>query len=429
MAAKVTFDEVNKIVQVTLAPDAEGVVSLDVKIDLYSDGKEDWLVNPNLRKRRFPITAVGGNPLPGSKSLGSTFFLDSDWKIRPYEGSHIFRVNGNLYSPDGTSPFTPTVGSYNIFLEQQVSSLVDSTVAQLKEIEYASFNGGVSIDVTSSNSGTGKTLDGYLVGTPAAPVNNIDDAYLIAVERGFTTFYVVGDLHITAAIPALYGYTFIGAGKDRTVITLDALATVENCAYYDANVVGTLDGNSRLQNCVITNLIYVKGFIEQCVLSPGTIVLAGSEEAHFLDCWSGQPGTGTPVIDMGGSGQALSLRNYNGGIKLVNKSGPESVSVDLNSGQVKLDMAGITDGTLVFRGVGKVVDAATDEIVESGSYGSVVILNETVYGRDIIDIRDAHYNRRKWDEAANELTIYEKDKVTPKKVFNTNSDLSEITPQ
>jgi len=131
MGAKVTADPVNKIIQVDLAPVLSGgemVVDLDVQADLYSDLKEDWIADLNLSKYLFPMTAVGGNPLPGSKALGSTFFLDPTWKIRPYEGNHTFRVSGNLFSDDGTSPFTGTVGAYQVLLTQSVSSLVSTVI-------------------------------------------------------------------------------------------------------------------------------------------------------------------------------------------------------------------------------------------------------------------------------------------------------------
>ena len=81
---------------------------------------------------------------------------------------------------------------------------------------------------------------------------------------------------------------------------------------------------------------------------------------------------------MGGSGQPLALRNYNGGIKLINKNGPESVSIDLNSGQVKIDMTTVTNGTLVIRGIGKLIDADTGDHIHTGTYGDLVIYNELV---------------------------------------------------
>ena len=373
MGAKVSFDPITRIIQVTAAPVLSGgqyVVELDVKEDLYSDQKEDWATDGSLRRLRPPISAIGGNPLPGSKALGSTFFLASDWKIRPYAASHVFRVNGNLYSEDGTSPFTEALGNYNVFLEQQVSSLVDSTVQQLPEIEYASFNGGVWYDSTSPYSGTA-----YPVGTPQQPVNNVQDAYDIAIERGFTVGYLLSDLTMPLTIP-LSGFTFIGAGKDRTVITIPDAATVSGCTFEDAEVTGYLDGDNTLRDCLITSLNYVKGYVESCVLSSGTITLAGSGTAHFLDCYSGVPGAATPVIDMNGSGQALALRNYNGGIKLTNKSGSDSVSLDLNSGQVILTST-VTAGTIVVRGVGKLVDEA-DAVIHSGTWNGATIVNEII---------------------------------------------------
>ena len=49
------------------------------------------------------------------------------------------------------------------------------------------------------------------------------------------------------------------------------------------------------------------------------------------------------------------MRNYNGGIKLINKNGPEKINIDLNSGHVILDST-ITNGEIVFRGIGKLTD-------------------------------------------------------------------------
>ena len=298
----------------------------------------------------------------------NTYNVGDDYQVFNIE--QVRAVGGNLTAVDANgdsiSPILPTA-----FTQVLLTASSSATLQEQSAIQYSSFGGGVTIDVTSEYSGIE-----FPIGTPQAPVNNISDAHYIASERGFPTFYIIGNLHLTSSIPNLQGHSFIGSGKDRTLITIDSDANVEDCAYYDAEITGTLDGNSRIKDCIISNLIYVKGFIEQCVLSPGTIVLAGSEEAHFLDCWSGQPGVGTPIIDMGGSGQALALRNYNGGIKLTNKTGTESVSIDLNSGQVILSNT-VSNGTVVARGVGKLIDELGDSI-PSGDWNGTTILNETV---------------------------------------------------
>ena len=372
MGLKKTADPVTRIIQVDIAPVLEAgdyVIDLDVQVDLYSDLKEDWVSTPALRKLKFPIRAVGGDPLPGSKVLGDTYFIRSDWKIAPYEANHRFRVNGNFYSEDGTSPFNITQGAFNVFLEHTVSNLVDSTVAQLLEIEHGSYGGGVTMDQTSLHTGTA-----YPTGTPRYPVNNLADAVAIMETRGFGTLYVIGAAAIDGSADCT-DVIFIGSSKTKTVITVLPAATVPGAEFVDCSVTGTLDGNAKLNDCEISVLNYIEGYIEQCVLSPGIITLGGGAAAHFLDCWSGVPGLATPEIDMGGSGQALAMRNYNGGIKISNKTGTEPVSLDLNSATVILEST-VTAGTIVARGTGKLVDESGNSIY-TGPWNGATIVNET----------------------------------------------------
>ena len=273
----------------------------------------------------------------------------------------------------------------DVKVANQVSLIVNNAAGLITNtaIEYSSFNGGVTIDVDNAS---GKASSGTLfpIGTPQKPVDNIDDAFAIAEYRGFPTFFVNGDLHLTASVPNLTGYRFIGDGMDRTVITIDANAVVIDCEYRDASITGTLDGNSRLVNCHIDDLVYVKGYVEQCVLAPAIITLGGSDEAHFLDCWSGVPGTDTPTINMGGSGQSLALRNYNGGIKLINKNGSDSVSIDLNSGQIILDST-VTAGTIVCRGIGKLTDNSVGANVLSDDLLNKENIENTVWDANLND--------------------------------------------
>lgn len=109
MGLKVTFNAVDHEIVVTSAP-ISGVVTLDFKIDIYSDGKEDWIADSSLARHTFPIRAVGGDPLPGSLTLDSTFFLLPPWKIRPYDADHELIVKGNVYREDGATIFLPRPG-------------------------------------------------------------------------------------------------------------------------------------------------------------------------------------------------------------------------------------------------------------------------------------------------------------------------------
>jgi hypothetical protein len=273
-----------------------------------------------------------------------------DMRLCTITGGNLVAVDTN---GDPIEPALPSVGNY-----LKTTSSSSATLQEIAAIQYSSYGGGVSVDITSSFAGTE-----FPCGTPQAPVNNIVDALSIASARGFTTLYIIGDITIDDA-GDYTGMVFVGESMTKSTITIDPVANILGAEFYDAYVVGTLDGNALLNRCKIGTLNYVYGVVENCVLDVGIITLGGSNPANFLDCWSGVPGVGTPVIDMGGSGQSLGLRNYNGGIKLINKSGAESVSIDLNSGQVVLDST-VTDGTIVIRGIGKLTDNSVGATVDA----------------------------------------------------------------
>ena len=275
----------------------------------------------------------------------------------------------------------------------QVSLIVNNAAGLITNtaIEYSSFNGGVTVDVTSSNAGTV-----FPIGTPQRPVNNMADALMIAGTRGLTTFFIIGDINIDDALD-FDGYVFVGESMTKSTLDIDATASSEKSEFYDAHTTGTLDGENKLENCSILTLNYLNGVIQQCLLGPGIITLAGSAVAHFLDCWSGVPGSSTPIIDMGGSGQALAMRNYNGGITLRNKSGIDAVSIDLNSGQIILEDT-VTAGEIVCRGVGVLRDSLGNSI-QSGTWNGVTIINELISQQ----VEDIHRNAGL--DKANPLTI------------------------
>lgn len=118
--AKVTFDGDNKLIIVNI-----GETSLSVDVDIYSEWKHWVLQNDNF-KYPVAVSAIGGDPIGGGRYLGSTFFLENGWKIRPYEGNHVLTVSGNLYTRDSTSPFVQTLSPYNVLISMQVSNLIDT---------------------------------------------------------------------------------------------------------------------------------------------------------------------------------------------------------------------------------------------------------------------------------------------------------------
>jgi hypothetical protein len=114
-----TFDGINKLIILS-----SGTTYVDAK-DLYSRWKEWMLLGDNV-KYLHAMSVLGGDPLPGGRYLGTTYFIENGWKIRPYEGNHTLVLSGNLYSRDGSDPFVNTIGNFNVRVMLTVSNLVDT---------------------------------------------------------------------------------------------------------------------------------------------------------------------------------------------------------------------------------------------------------------------------------------------------------------
>jgi hypothetical protein len=322
---------------------------------------------------------------------------------------------GNLVAQDSVGdPLSPIFPSFGTHVVRTSSS--SATLQELEDIQYSSFNGGVTIDTTNGTSGTV-----YPIGTPRQPVDNLDDAKTIADARGFDTYFVVGDLTVDSGN---HPYMLIGQNPTLSTITLDPAANINGASFQNATILGTMDGNSICSDCHIEDLNFFSGTIDRCVLE-GTITLGGGIAALILDSWTGDPGAAAPKIDMGGSGQSLSLRNYNGSIEIKEKSGADEVSVDLASGQITIN-DNVTNGTITLRGVGSwanrdtYVGGATvvDELFEADKLpGDVVTeLNTTTYDGVTFDnlMQDmlAMAKGRIVENPSNTFTFYEQDNST-----------------
>lgn len=250
-------------------------------------------------------------------------------------------------------------------------------------IEYGEYRGGVTVDILAGEAGTI-----YPVGTQRRPVNNISDALLIAQSRGFDTLFIIGDIIFDTG-DDISGYKIIGQSQIKTTITINAGAVTDNCDISNATVTGNLDGGTIISSCTLVNLNYVNGRVFDSMISAGTIYLGGATTAHFIDCYSGVPGSDTPIIDMNGSGAedtALAMRNYSGGIKLIQKTGIAAASIDINSGQVIIDST-CTAGSITVRGVGKLTDnSAAGCTVNASNFLQAGILQEEIERSSYSDV-------------------------------------------
>ena len=299
--------------------------------------------------------ASGGEDLGGGVRVGYTLKL-YDWKVKfedragpsliscKITGGNILSVDPNGNGQDVIEPSTYTFVT--------ITSSSSATLQELTSIQHSSFNERVTLDITSPYNGTT-----FPVGTGLQPVNNLIDAKAIATLRGFNEIYVLGN-YTFGVTDTLDGFLMRGQSEHQSNINLTNEALIENCIFEHSTVFGYLDGGCTIRHSHVTGgLNYVDGDIHNCELGLGTIVLNGLDAA-FINCYSGVPGVDTPTIDMGGSGTKLSIRGYIGGIKLINHSGTDGISIDMLSGHIILDST-ITNGIIITRGIAKLTDDST----------------------------------------------------------------------
>lgn len=177
---KVSFSSFEKIIFVN-----EGVTELDVKTDIYSAWKE-WIIAspeyPYPSSAEQAISAIGGEPLNDTLNVGSTFFLENGWRIKPFASTqpYILTVNGNIYTREaGGNPFLFAEG---VSVNLTRSNLVDQLVANaaVTEADVAEIASRVWTQLRS----------GAVSGSYGELVNNIDSDLSIVnnkIDKTLTT--------------------------------------------------------------------------------------------------------------------------------------------------------------------------------------------------------------------------------------------------
>lgn len=95
-----------------------GETEIDVRVDLYSDCKEDWLASDELPKYRFPFSVVGGDETIPGQSITPYFFLGEDWHLQPFEADAEITIIGNIFRTLGGAIGKPTSGEYTVLFDR-----------------------------------------------------------------------------------------------------------------------------------------------------------------------------------------------------------------------------------------------------------------------------------------------------------------------
>lgn len=124
---KVTFDGPNRLIYIN-----PGVTSLEVRADLFSAWKK-WMLFNEANNLFFlhAFTGLGGDPISDTAELGTTFFLENGWRIKPWDGHSAISITGNIYVREGGRPIVVDNNGVDA-VALTVSNLVDTVVVDVR---------------------------------------------------------------------------------------------------------------------------------------------------------------------------------------------------------------------------------------------------------------------------------------------------------
>ncbi len=344
-----SFDKTNQVISIS-----DDITDITIQGLLNAIREyEDEVTNMEIGKI---VNAAGKEPLGGGVLVGITITLLENWQVAfaartgpTYVQCTI--TGGNLVATNSSGAIYPTA-----FTQVVTTSSASATLQEADALQYASYGGEVSIDITSSNSGTA-----YPVGNQEYPVNNLADAVSIANTKGFIKLAIRKSM--TLSTEDVSGFTIVGHSHVDTVVVIESSLDCVNLAIEKCNISGILDGGTHIRNCMVGNITYVNGHIHGSGLY-GTIYLDGNQEAVLVNCITVDQDN-PPVVDMGGGGQDLSMPNYSGLVTIKNLSSvSEEIGVGLNAGMVILDST-ITAGTAIISGIGILMDNSTVTVLNT----------------------------------------------------------------
>ena len=236
-----------------------------------------------------------------------------------------------------------------------VRSANSAGLVQTREIEQASYNNRVTIDVAAGKAGTS-----YPQGTLQAPINNLADALFVATLRGFDSFYVLGNLTI-GATDNVASKHFYGQGATlnvtKTLITFTEGCVTSNATWHSMKVTGKQGGESNYIDCIIDGIWNAHCHYKNCgfllpTANPAYSIQHSSSvgNTHITDLHDCYSDEGTAVIDRNGTGLNQIYIRYSGRIQFKNQNkatGPGTVWLNMNGGTVTIDASCTTGGFVI----------------------------------------------------------------------------------
>jgi len=225
----------------------------------------------------------------------------------------------------------------------------------------------VHIDTGSPTSGTL-----FPSGTAMFPVNNLADAKEIADFHGIEKLHLVSNL-VVGATESISDYTISGVHNIDLLIILTAGCTTQNTRFEHIIITGTFGGKVRIDDSILLETFDFKGIMIGSIFADNISVIDPATYTLIHDCGTGKV---SPPIEIDMNSAYLTVGNWKGNLKLVNKVGVNTTYIEIMSGTVEIDSTCIA-GTIIIAGLGIVID--------NSGVGCTVILTNLLNSETITD--------------------------------------------
>jgi len=333
-------------VEIYSHPMAEFYLGLMLEQD-SEDGRPFPLINDYGRSK-----TVGGTPL--APSLEITAYYEIEYEA----GNYIVDLVGM-----NTNVTDVTIANGVSLRPQNTAGLTDVSV-----LSAAAYGGEVVYNTALGQAGTANPI-----GTLKIPSDNWTDTVAIANNVNAKEINLQGTLTLGAGDNAEYRI-IVGSHPLSSTLVVDNASDTVGLIAKNLTFSGDLDGGAILEHCVLGQVQYFAGFINDCALTANTVFINGV--AVMIACSAGSDASHPPIIDLANA-TSFSMWNYNGNAKFVNCTDGIEIDVTMN-GQLFIDSS-CTNGAFSISGDCKVHHTQTDvEYVFDNTTGSVDDITEAV---------------------------------------------------
>jgi hypothetical protein len=353
---------INKTDMILVQTDPVEIYQLDLydfHVALHSiEESDNGIVNSTIHSHIPPKTVAG-------VILARVVEVINDYNILFEDGQYnVNVVGGNSNVSDRTIKNQVGVNTANSAGLQDLSSL-----------QQASFGEGVvAMDQINGTAGTT-----YPIGTKGKPVNNWADAKTIANRQNISKILVIG---VGTAVNQddISDIQIVGTNPMLSVLSVTEPVEAQNVYVRELYFTGYLDGGTILRDCVVGAMQYFDGYMEHCALTANTIVLQG--RGVIMNCTAGDTDISEPIIDLTNA-ESLSIRNYDGDIRLINRSSPIYIEVNMR-GMLIIDDT-VTEGEIIVYGDCDVVNNSDTVTLIDKTTGSPEEIADAIFNREIGD--------------------------------------------